>query len=90
LGGADRPDAVPAGQAGGDVVDDGQQPGTVVLQLTARPAQCEGETADGHFLARGQQDAQRLPVTIGAWRRKPIGVRSRPAIQGSTASRRQP
>ncbi len=33
LRGADRPDAEPAGQAGGDVVDDGQQLGMVVLEL---------------------------------------------------------
>ena len=33
LGGADRPDAEAAGQAGSDVVDDGQQLGAVVLQL---------------------------------------------------------
>ena len=33
LGRADRPDAVPAGQAGSDVIDDGQQLGAVVLEL---------------------------------------------------------
>jgi hypothetical protein len=33
LGGADRPDPVAAGQAGGDVIDDGQQLRVVVLEL---------------------------------------------------------
>jgi hypothetical protein len=33
LGGADRPDAVAAGETGGDVIDDGQQLGAVVLEL---------------------------------------------------------
>ena len=33
LGGADWPDTVAAGEAGGDVVDDGQQLGAVVLEL---------------------------------------------------------
>jgi hypothetical protein len=46
LGGADRADAVAAGQAGGEVVGDGLQLGAVVLELLPGLAYCEPETAD--------------------------------------------
>src|SRR5690348_15009361 len=46
LGGADRPDAVAAGEAGGDVVDDGQQLGAVAVELVPGLADRQPETAD--------------------------------------------
>jgi hypothetical protein len=46
LGGADGPDPVPAGQTGSDVINDGQQLGTILRQLTPDLAQREGETTN--------------------------------------------
>jgi hypothetical protein len=46
LRGADRPDAVAAGQAGGDVVDDGQQLAAVVLELAPGLGQRERQAGD--------------------------------------------
>jgi hypothetical protein len=46
LGGADRPDAVAAGQTGGDVVDDGQQLLAVVLELAPGRVQREREAGN--------------------------------------------
>jgi hypothetical protein len=46
LGGADRPDAEAAGQAGSDVIDDGQQLDPVVLELAPGLAEGERQAAD--------------------------------------------
>jgi hypothetical protein len=46
LRGANRPHAVAAGQAGSDVVDDGQQLGAVVLELPSALAERERQAAD--------------------------------------------
>jgi hypothetical protein len=46
LRGADRPDTIPAGEPGGDVVDDGQQLGMVVLELDPGLAKPDRQAAD--------------------------------------------
>jgi Putative transposase DNA-binding domain len=46
LGRADRPGVVPAGETGGDVIDDGQQLGAVVLELLPGLAEREREAPD--------------------------------------------
>jgi hypothetical protein len=46
VGGADRADAAPIGQAGGDVVDDGVQLRAVGLECVGGLAERQGESAD--------------------------------------------
>jgi hypothetical protein len=46
LCGANRPDAEPGGQPGGEVLHDGQQLGVVVFQLVPGLAQCERQAGD--------------------------------------------
>jgi hypothetical protein len=46
LGGADWPDAVAAGEAGGDVLDDGKRLGAVVFELVPGLVERAGEAAD--------------------------------------------
>jgi hypothetical protein len=46
LGRADRPGTEAAGQARGNVIDDGQQPGVVVLELPSGLVQCLCQAGD--------------------------------------------
>jgi hypothetical protein len=64
------------GQCGQGLLAQGAARGPAVGIIAGEPQSTQpiglGSAGDGDFLACDQQDAQRFPVAIGAWRREPV------------------